>query len=121
MIQANTYLLQGAESKIEVVRNFGGQPNILLDGELFEGVRIEETSVGPIASVVLSAIHDERTDILSVILPPVNLDDGGQAPVVTAAIFSIHKTTIGGPDGVSGQIVDYKIEPLTGVAEHRIS
>ena len=117
MIPANTYVLRGANSKIEIVRHSGNPPNIKLDGKTLNDVNIEQSSFGHIASVLMDNDHNSQTNVLSVLLPPVNLDGQKKEPVSTVAIFSIHKTEFGGAGKILGQMIDYKIEPVEGFAE----
>ena len=117
MTPANTYVLRGANSKIEIARHLGIPPNIKLDRKILIDAKIEQSSFGHIASALMDNVHDSQTNVLSLLLPPVNLDGEKKEPVATVAIFSIHKTEFGEAGKILGQMIDCKIETVEGFTE----
>ena len=50
------------------------------------------------------------------VLPTVNLDDSKTAKIRTFAVLATHRTSVGGPDLVDGQLQTYKTVSLRGTA-----
>ena len=59
---------------------------------------------------------DLDTLLLVLVVPTVNLDESGTAKIRTFAVLTTHRTSIGGPDLVNGQLQTYKTVGLRGVA-----
>jgi hypothetical protein len=91
-----------------------------------EGIRVLETELGQQISVDLLQIPDLRTTTLTLVLPRVNLSvnvslapepDASPEMVTAYAIVAIHRTSIAGPDILSGQIDLHAFTPLLGKAQ----
>lgn len=80
-----------------------------------EEIRVAYTEIGRQVSVTLEATPDVGTTSLTLLLPPVNLE-GNEAPIRTMAIVTRHHSSIGGPDLVKGQVLDYRSIDLAGHA-----
>lgn len=78
-------------------------------------IRVAYSEIGRQVSVTLEATPDLETTSLTLLLPPVNLD-GHEAPIRTLAIVTRHRTSVGGPDLVKGQVLDYRPLELAGFA-----
>ena len=80
-------------------------------------LRREPTVLGTLATGTVDAVPDlgERTVTLAV--PDVNLrGDGGEAPVETFLVRTLHRTSIGGPSLVDGALQVHEVVALYGVA-----
>ena len=81
-------------------------------------IRHEVTEIGTLISVTLKTIPDFSTKLFSLMLPQVNIPSNfSEMPVNVKALETMVKTTIGGPDLVSGQVQTYKIYSLVGKAK----
>jgi hypothetical protein len=79
--------------------------------------REESLSIGTAASVVLEVVHDGPTTTLTLLLPSVNfLGDSSEASVTAVAVFTVARSSIGGPALVDGAVQSYEVELLTGTA-----
>lgn len=100
-------------------------------GMVFEtdgsGIRREKTELGEQISVDLKQIPDLRTTTLTLTLPRVNLIANDLMPPEPAAIprlfttyatITTHRTSIAGPDLVTGQVDLYGLRQLIGKAQH---
>jgi len=80
-----------------------------------EEIRVASTELGHQVSVTLEATPDLEATSLTLLVPPVNLD-GSESRVRTLAILTRHRTSIGGPCLVQGQVAEYRPIELTGLA-----
>ncbi|EYF00916.1 hypothetical protein [Chondromyces apiculatus] len=80
-----------------------------------EEIRAISTEIGRQLSVTLEASPDLEAITFTLILPPLNLE-GDEAPIETVALITRHRTSIGGPRLVKGQVLSYETLKLTGVA-----
>ena len=53
---------------------------------------------------------------VSLLVPQINLNDGDESPLSTPAILTTHRTSIGGPGLVEGQVQTYEVVALEGTA-----
>ena len=83
-------------------------------------IRTQELGVGTVVSIVLKAVPDAETVTLSLLLPRVNLGEG-PAELKAVAIVTTAKTSIGGPDLLTGPLESYKVEQLHGTASQVVS
>lgn len=90
------------------------------DGELrfYVGgeIRAEETPAGTMVSVVTSFAFDGDTELLSVLLPDVNLSREPSAPIRTVGIRTVHRGHLGGPGFIDGALSTHEAVTLTGTA-----
>lgn len=90
------------------------------DGELrfYVGgeIRAEETPAGTMVSVVTSFAFDGDTELLSVLLPDVNLSREPSAPIRTVGIRTVHRGHFGGPGFIDGALSTHEAVTLTGTA-----
>lgn len=89
-----------------------GEPRRYLSGE----IREEDTDIGTMITVVTGFAYDGDTRRLSVLLPGVNLSRSPTAEVVSVAIRTVHKGSIGGPMLIDGALTAYQAVALTGTA-----
>lgn len=80
-----------------------------------EEIRTSETEIGRLVTVTLDAVPDLEVVTLSLLLPPINLING-ESRLETMAIVTTHRTSIGGPRLVQGQVLSYAPIKLHGVA-----
>jgi hypothetical protein len=81
-----------------------------------EDVRSQDTEIGAQVSVTLEVIPDLHTLTVTLLVPRINLGGGTESPLSTLAIFTTHRTSIGGPDLVEGQLKTYEAVTLEGKA-----
>lgn len=79
-------------------------------------VRTEETHAGTLVSVVTGFAFDGDTELLSVLLPGVNLSGEPTAAVQTVGIRTVHRGHFGGPAFIDGALSTYEAVALTGTA-----
>lgn len=122
-IEPTHYELQGPYTHIGVSKAGAAGVSVLVYRHLdevrtFRGdeIRINETEIGVLVTVTMSAIPDLETVMMTVILPVVNVSPRGVSPVETHVLFTTERTSIGGPGLVEGQIQGYEIERLSGRA-----
>jgi hypothetical protein len=89
----------------------------------FRGDEIQQDPqpIGLLLTVTLEAIPDLQSDLLTVLIPRVNLTNGGEEEVETEAIFTRVRTSIGGPDLVDGQVQTYDSRTFHGTASFILS
>ncbi|AKT36781.1 hypothetical protein [Chondromyces crocatus] len=80
-----------------------------------EEIRTVPTELGRQLSVTLEATPDLEALTLTLLLPPVNLD-GEASAISTIAIVTRHRSSVGGPRMVRGQVLSYETLSLTGLA-----
>ena len=117
MLLANDFDLKGPKSSVHYGIDLNGHPALQLNGQPIEKVSLEKTSLGEWVSATTEHIPDSSTKKISVLIPPVHVEDG-EKPVATIAIASTHKTSKGGTDAVEGQLIGYEVEYLEGSAQH---
>jgi hypothetical protein len=113
------YHLSGEE--VRIVFHDGSEETAMLEynGQVFRGPALgrEQTALGLVVSVPLETIPDLYTVSLNVVVPPGNRPSTDRSITVsTFAVLATERTSIAGPALVSGQILEYKLVPLTGNA-----
>jgi hypothetical protein len=80
-------------------------------------IRVLATEIGQQVTLTLEQVPDLKTVTFTLLIPDINLKNG---PTLfkTSAITTTHRTTIGGPGLVEGQIQSYVTRGLLGVASH---
>ena len=81
-----------------------------------EDIRSLETEIGTLVTVTLEVISDLHTLTVSLLVPQINLNEGDESPLSTPAILTTHRTSIGGPGLVEGQVQTYEVVALEGTA-----
>jgi hypothetical protein len=81
-----------------------------------DDIRSLETEIGTLVTVTLEVIPDLHTLTLTLLVPQINLNDGNESPLSTLAILTTHRTSIGGPGLVEGQLQTYEAVALEGTA-----
>ena len=81
-----------------------------------EDIRSLETEIGTLVTVTLEVIPDLHTLTVSLLVPQINLNEGNESPLSTPAILTTHRTSIGGPGLVEGQLQTYEVVALEGTA-----
>ncbi len=89
----------------------GGQTRDFAGAEIRRAV----TEIGSLVSVTLESIPDLHVVTMTLVVPAVNLHDD-EAPFNTHAIFTTHRTSIGGPALVQGPLHTYEVRAFRGVA-----
>jgi hypothetical protein len=82
-----------------------------------EDIHIMDSPVGTLVSVDLEYAPDLRTVSLTLVVPQVNLRGNAvEAHVHTIAILTTHRTSIGGPGLIVGQVETYRTLRPRGLA-----
>jgi hypothetical protein len=81
-----------------------------------EDIRPLETEIGTLVTVMLEVIPDLHTLTVSLLVPQINLNEANESPLSTPAILTTHRTSIGGPGLVEGQVQTYEVVALEGTA-----
>lgn len=79
-----------------------------------DAIRVEETSIGRLVSVDLEIVPDLHTITFSFLVPMINIER--EAHVVTEALYTTSRTSIGGPALVKGQLQTWRGITLSGMA-----
>lgn len=79
-----------------------------------DDIRVEDTSIGRLVSVTLVVVPDAQTLTFSFFVPSVAIDR--EAHVVTEALYTTQRTSIGGPALVKGQLATWRGITLSGIA-----
>lgn len=79
-------------------------------------IRVLHSEIGDQVTVTIHAIPDLLSVTLTIIIPVINLPGTKQVQFWTKAIFTTHKTSIGGPDLINGAIQSYRFEAVLGKA-----
>jgi hypothetical protein len=101
-----------------------GEPRFTYTGpkgeHSFAGEQIStlETALGTEVTVTLESIPDLHTITLTLLIPDILLEAGGEAQFDTFGIFTTTATTIAGPP--PGPAQTYEVIALNGVAKHVI-
>jgi len=83
-------------------------------------IDIDHTKIGILLTIIIDAIPDLQMTTFSVLVPNANIDSNAKSiPIKTFAVRTTHKTSIGGPDLVKGQIQLYETIELEGSAWKR--
>jgi hypothetical protein len=124
---ANFYELRSGRTRITYTEsNIAGQPVVTYrDGKrdlAFTGDEIQQDpqQIGLLLTVVLDVVFDGYTDLLTLLVPQVNLTNGDEK-VTTKAIYTRIKDSIGGPGLVDGQVQSYDTQTLRGTASFIVS
>lgn len=79
-------------------------------------IRISQTEIGDQVTVTINEVPDLLSVTLTLLIPVINLSDTRPVKFWTKAIFTTHKTTIGGPNLVKGAVQSYRSEAVIGNA-----
>lgn len=120
----NLYELSSGNTRISFsTTSFSGAPQLTYSNGhttlTFQGndIRTEDGPVGMLVTVDLEYVPDLRTVSLTLVVPQVNLRGNAvEAPVNTIAILTTHRTSIGGPQLISGQVQTYRTLRSHGLA-----
>ena len=123
-IDANLFELEGYGVQITYSKSsITGDPRFSYndaDHDLnFSGneIRVEGTEIGDLVTVTIETVSDLRTVTVTLLVPEFNLpQDTKQSPFETEAVITTHRTTIGGPSLVQGQLKSYETVALQGTA-----
>ena len=78
-----------------------------------------ETGLGTEVTVTLESVPDLRTVTLTLLIPDIGIEPGGEVEFDTFGIFTTTATTIAGPP--PGPAQAYEVIALHGVAKHVVS
>jgi hypothetical protein len=79
-------------------------------------IRSLETEIGAQVTVTLEEVPDLHTLTVTLLVPQINLGEGNESSLSTLAILTTHRTSIGGPGLVEGQLQTYEAVALEGTA-----
>jgi hypothetical protein len=101
--------------------NIAGQPVLSVGDQQFLGdeITIEHTQLGELVTVVLQAIADGDTTLLTLVLPPVRVEGFQELDVKALAIRTTVRGTIAGPPAGVG--LSYQAQALKGRAGFIVS
>lgn len=123
LVKPNLYDLQGDDVEISFsASSFGGDPlfQYRRAGRLssFQGdqIRMVATEIGSLVTVTIEADPDLHSITLTLLLPDINLREGHASAMMTEAILTAHRASIGGPQRLEGQLQSYTSIRLKGVA-----
>ena len=106
-----TYSLGGSDRIPQLSYATGNRSYVLRGDE----IRVAETEIGRLVTVSLEAVPDLHVITLTLLLPPVHLQNG-ESRLRTDVITTTHRTSFGGPRLVKGQVITYETTTLTGAA-----
>ena len=86
---------------------------------LGEEIRTLETELGLLVSGTLKQDRDGDSLTVNLLVPVVNLPDGEAQAIRTVAILCTQAGTLGGPNLVPGQVQEYRVVSLEGMASLR--
>jgi hypothetical protein len=121
--RANSFQLAGDEH-VEVTfqeTSITGEPQFTFRDGIREvsrsGQQIDrdETRIGTLVTVELEAVPDAHVIDLTLLIPAVNLPNG-DAEVEALAIETIIRSSIGGPNLITGALQSYRTLRLSGTA-----
>jgi hypothetical protein len=122
--QANRFVLKGDDG-LEVTydsTSFSGDARLDFRGATREKawsgeqIRSTETPIGMLASAELEGVPDGYSILVSLLVPSVNVKDG-EEEIETVLIETKIRTSIGGPQLVSGALQTYKLHSVRGTAQ----
>jgi hypothetical protein len=123
LVSVTTYHLSGDDVTITFSMKDPEIPELVYKDKLvqkpFLGPAIDQEKIelGLVVSVCLDESPDSHTTVLSLAVPAGNRsEDLKSIPVKTFAVRTTHRTSIGGPDLVEGQIQTYETYVLEGNA-----
>ena len=124
MMQANNFELSNSTTTVNYsASSLDGRPQLSYKkgnfSKLYRGeeLRQHETEIGMMVSVTLKKTVDSGWTVLSLFVPRVNVTEGRpRVALKTLAIEATVRTSIGGPNLVSGAVQTYKSVPLKGHA-----
>jgi len=119
IVKVTEYHLSADDTRIVFHHKEGDEMTLEYNGMVFRGRPLyrEDTALGLIVSVQLENTPDLQTVFLSVAVPEANRPSNMKSVSVSSfAVFTTNRTTIAGPDGISGQVRDYKVLSLSGNA-----
>ncbi len=95
--------------------SFSGAPQLTYTNKYLsltfqaDDMRVTTSPVGTLVTVDLEYIADLRTVSLTLVVPQVNLRGAAtEAAVHTVALLTTQRTSIGGPELISGQVETYR-------------
>jgi len=119
----NKYHLQGGMLRVTyATTSISGKPRLTYQSSgrilIFTGeeIRRATSELGTLVTVSIKTIPDASSTTFSILLPNVNLDARNNAPMSTVGITTVHRTSIGGPGMVKGQVDTYTTTALKGTA-----
>jgi hypothetical protein len=122
-IQPNLFELAGEYTEITYsTTSITGQPQFHYQDRqrdvnvTGEDIRSLEREIGTQVTVTLEVIPDLHTLTVTLLVPQINLDESNESPLSTLAILTTHRTSIGGPGLVEGQLQTYEAAALEGTA-----
>jgi hypothetical protein len=121
---ANQYELTGPNLQVTyTLTSLTGDPLLSYQDSkrtlIFRGddIRVVKTEIATQVTVTLDQVPDLQTVTFTLLIPAINLDEN---PTLfkTKAITTVHRTSIGGPQLVKGQVQSYRVQALLGKARH---
>jgi hypothetical protein len=78
-------------------------------------IRRDETNIATYVTVLLNSIPDLENTFVTLVLPRINTSD--ETRFRSYIVYTMAKTTIGGPNLVQGQVQFYKTQRVRGKAQ----
>lgn len=101
--------------------NIAGQPLLSVGDQQFIGdeITIEHTQLGELVTVVLQAIADGDTTLLTLVLPPTRVEGFEELAVKALAVRTTVRGTLAGPPLGAGML--YQVQEIKGRAAFIVS
>ena len=101
--------------------NIAGQPVLTVGDQSFIGdeITIEHTQLGELVTVVLQAVADGDSTLLTLVLPPVRVEGFGELDVKALAVRTTVRGSIIGPPPGAG--LAYQAQEIKGRAGFIVS
>lgn len=119
LISVSDYHLAGKHTNIIFVAGEPDEMRLTYNDMLFEGsaLKVEQTQLGLMVSVVLDEVLDSFLVVLSLMVPEANRPaDMRSIGIHAFAVITTTKSSIAGPALVSGQIREHDVIMLHGNA-----
>jgi hypothetical protein len=101
--------------------NIAGQPVMSVGAQQFYGdeITMEPSAIGDLVTVVLEAVADGDTTLLTLVLPPMRVRGFEEIDATALAVRTTVRGTLAGPPEGVGHV--YKVQELEGRASFIVS
>ena len=115
---ANHYIVSGAgvDGTVDIDSVSGqGLVSLTVDGRALRAPSLDTTRQGIEVRAIHEEVPDDHTLVVTITIPQVNLDSGPQTGA-GFAVLTTARTSLGGPDLVSGPLHLFELRPLSVTA-----
>ncbi len=122
LLLANSFRFSHRGKAITFIQaNIAGQPVMSVGDQQFYGdeITIEPTQLGDLVTVVLQAIADGDTTLLTLVLPPTRVEGFEEIDVKALAVRTTVRGSIAGPPPGVGH--EYQVQEIRGRAAFIVS